>query len=89
MNQPGFNGMRLAPIFFRKSRGLFEIHGATLPTRPPSKLPPTEIPSLKLTVRHGKCTILMVFTRKDGIFMGCVSFREGKGIFSQLRWHLT
>ena len=26
---------------------------------------------------HGKSTILMVFTRKDGIFMGYVSFREG------------
>ena len=33
--------------------------------------------SLKLTNRHGKSTILMVFTRKDGIFMGYVSFREG------------
>ena len=26
---------------------------------------------------HGKSTILMVFARKDGIFMGYVSFREG------------
>ena len=26
---------------------------------------------------HGKSTILMVFTKKDGIFMGYVSFREG------------
>ena len=34
----------------------------------------------KLTVRHGKSTILMVFTRKDGIFMGYVSFREGISI---------
>ena len=34
--------------------------------------------SLKLTVRHGKSTILMVFTRKDGDFHGrAVSFREG------------
>ena len=38
------------------------------------------LPSLKLTVRHGKLTILMVFTREDGDFsMGdvAVSFREG------------
>ena len=39
------------------------------------------VPSLKLTVRHGKSTILMVFTRKDGIFMGYVSFREGNCCF--------
>ena len=38
-----------------------------------------EVPSLKLTNRHGKSTILMVFTRKDGDFHGwTVSFREGK-----------
>ena len=37
------------------------------------------IPSLKLTNRHAKFTILMVFTRKDGDFHGrTVSFREGK-----------
>ena len=37
------------------------------------------VPSCKLTVRHGKSTILMVFTRKDGDFHGqAVSFREGK-----------
>ena len=28
------------------------------------------LPSCKLTVRHGKSTILMVFTRKDGDFHG-------------------
>ena len=33
--------------------------------------------SCKLTVRHGKSTILMVFTRKDVDFHGrTVSFRE-------------
>ena len=45
------------------------------------------IHSVKLTVRHGKSTILMVFTRKDWIFMGYVSFREGscfKHVFSFL-----
>ncbi len=36
-----------------------------------------QIPSCKLTVRHGKSTISMVFTRKDGIFMGYVSLPEG------------
>ena len=40
------------------------------------------VPSLKLTVRHGKSTILMVFTRKDWIFMGYVSFREGNCCFA-------
>ena len=36
------------------------------------------LPSCKLTVRHGKSTILMVFTRKGGDFHGRnVSFREG------------
>ena len=38
---------------------------------------------------HEKSTILMVFTRKDGIFMGYVSFREGKGqsfFQGMLRW---
>jgi len=33
-----------------------------------------DIHSCKLTNRHGKSTILMVFTRKAGIFMGYVSF---------------
>ncbi len=37
-----------------------------------------ELPSCKLTNRHGKSTILMVFTRKDRDFHGrAVSFREG------------
>ena len=37
--------------------------------------------SLKLTFRHGKSTILMVFTRKHGDFHGrTVSFREGISI---------
>ena len=35
------------------------------------------IPSCKLTWLAGKSTILMVFTRKDGIFMGYVSLPEG------------
>ena len=40
------------------------------------------VPSCKLTVRHGKSTILMVFTRKDRDFHGrTVSFREGKLLF--------
>ena len=35
-------------------------------------------PSCKLTVRHGKSTILMVFTRKDGDVHGrTVSLPEG------------
>ena len=40
-----------------------------------------EVHSCKLTFRHGESTILMVFTRKDGIFMGYVSFREGTCCF--------
>ena len=37
-----------------------------------------KLPSLKLTNRHGKSSILMVFTRKHGDFHGdFVSFREG------------
>ena len=42
----------------------------------------------KLTVRHGKSTILMGFTMKDGIFMGYVSFREGNMLIFHgvLRW---
>ena len=38
------------------------------------------------THRHGKFTILMIFTRKDEDFMGFVSFREGSqiGSFPQL-----
>ena len=36
------------------------------------------LPSYKLTNRHGKSTILMVFTGKNGDFHGrTVSFREG------------
>ena len=36
------------------------------------------LPSCKLTNRHGKFTILMVFTRKDGDFHGrTVSLPEG------------
>ena len=42
------------------------------------------LPSCKLTVRHGKSTILMVFTRKDGDFHGrTVSFREGSEMQKQ------
>ena len=39
----------------------------------------SELPSGKLTAKaHGKSTILMVFTRKDGDFHGrAVSFKEG------------
>ena len=38
------------------------------------------LPSLKRTNRHGKSTVLMVFTRKDADFHGrAVSFREGSG----------
>ena len=37
-----------------------------------------KLPSCKLTFRHGKSTILMVFTRKDGDFHGrAVSLPEG------------
>ncbi len=37
------------------------------------------VPSCKLTNRHGKSTILMVFTRKDGDFHGrTVSLPEGR-----------
>ena len=36
------------------------------------------IPSLKLTVRHGKSTILMVFTRKHGDFHGLLLLVSGR-----------
>ena len=36
---------------------------------------------------HGKSIILIVFTRKHEIFMGYVSFREGKYKFDALFWH--
>ena len=46
------------------------------------------VPSSKLTVRHGKTTILMVFTRKDGDFHGrAVSFREGRVNFLAILSH--
>ena len=37
---------------------------------PPNNDASQTVHSCKLTNRHGKSTILMVFTRKDGIFMG-------------------
>ena len=43
------------------------------------------LPSLKLTVRHGKLTILMVFTRKDRDFpwLGYVSVQGGSWWFQR------
>ena len=58
---------------------LSELHGfvGVVGLNPKNHKKTQEYHPCKLTGRHGKSTILMVFTRKDGIFMGYVSLPEG------------
>ena len=74
-HSPGKGSIGLVPgcVFFRNKLGCECFRETDTKTWPSFGLP-----SLKLTVSHGKSSILMVFTRKHADFHGrAVSFREG------------
>ena len=59
------------PLLFNMA-ALGSFHGSSLLSKKLQiSYPPVNLHS------YGKSTILMVFTKKDGIFMGYVRFREG------------